>query len=241
MEEKRVPELPTHPKLRPVDSQWVEYQGQRLLHLRDTIGLARRAILVPMPLTPLLALCDGTRDERGLRDGLALRTGVQLSPSQVRDFVESLDAGLLLQNGAYERASAEALAAYRSAERREPSHADLVYPAEPAELSAALEAYRVGSPTPDGPRYSASARLAGVVCPHIDYERGGTTYAQLWDRCAPELEEVELAVIFGTNHAGGQGSLTLTRQSYATPLGVLPTDVEIVDRPGGPPGARGCF
>ena len=133
MEEKRVPELPTHPKLRPVDSQWVEYQGQRLLHLRDPIGLARRAILVPMPLTPLLALCDGTRDERGLRDELALRTGVQLSPSQVRDFVESLDAGLLLQNGAYERASAEALAAYRSAERREPSHADLVYPAELAD------------------------------------------------------------------------------------------------------------
>jgi AmmeMemoRadiSam system protein B len=36
-------------------------------------------------------------------------------------------------------------------------------------------------------------------------------------------------VVFGTDHAGGLGKVTLTRQSYATPLGVLPTATDVVD------------
>jgi hypothetical protein len=38
-----------------------------------------------------------------------------------------------------------------------------------------------------------------------------------------------VAVVFGTDHYGGPGELTLTRQSYATPFGVLPTSLPIVD------------
>ena len=61
------------------------------------------------------------------------------------------------------------------------------------------------------------------MSPHIDYERGWQTYAQLWRRCSGALDDVELAIILGTDHKGGPGALTLTRQSYASPLGTLPT------------------
>ena len=40
----------------------------------------------------------------------------------------------------------------------------------------------------------------------------------------------DLAIIFGTDHSGGLGKVTPTRQSYATPYGVLPTANGIVDR-----------
>ena len=40
---------------------------------------------------------------------------------------------------------------------------------------------------------------------------------------------MELVIILGTDHKGGPGALTLTRQSYASPLGTLPTDREVVD------------
>ena len=75
----------------------------------------------------------------------------------------------------------------------------------------------------------ASTKVTGVVSPHIDYERGWQTYAQLWGRCSGALDDVELAIILGTDHKGGPGALTLTRQSYASPLGTLPTDREVVD------------
>jgi AmmeMemoRadiSam system protein B len=40
--------------------------------------------------------------------------------------------------------------------------------------------------------------------------------------------EAELVIMLGTDHQGSAGTLTLTEQSYATPWGVLPTDLGIV-------------
>ena len=211
-----------------MDSQPVAYQGQRYLSLRDPLGLAAEAVLVPESLAPLLALCDGSRDVGTLRTGLMLRTGTQTTESTIADLIRQLDAALLLENGTFRRASAEALEEYRRADSRSPSHAGLVYPAEPDELGATLAGYceAVEDVAGDSTRQGT---LVGMVCPHIDYERGHETYAALWRRAEPLIRDVEVAVIFGTDHAGGPGALTLTRQSYRTPLGVMATDVPTVD------------
>jgi AmmeMemoRadiSam system protein B len=42
--------------------------------------------------------------------------------------------------------------------------------------------------------------------------------------------EADLVIIFGTDHNGRAGSVTLTHQPYATPFGVLPTDTALIDR-----------
>jgi AmmeMemoRadiSam system protein B len=40
-----------------------------------------------------------------------------------------------------------------------------------------------------------------------------------------------LVIIFATDHNGGNtGSITLTRQNYASPLGVMPTDEDLLTR-----------
>jgi len=67
------------------------------------------------------------------------------------------------------------------------------------------------------------------VSPHIDFNRGHTVYAQVWRQAAGAVQEAELAVILGTDHMAEDGSLTLTRQSYATPWGTLPTARLVVD------------
>ena len=216
------------PRLRAVESRWVEHQGRPFVSLSDPLGLGSRGILVPQPLAPLLSLCDGTRDVMGLTTALALTAGVQLTPAQVREFVEALDSALLLESDAFSRAYAAALRKYRNAPHRRPALAGRVYPADRDELSDALDRYCERSPAEQGPM-RASTRLRGMVCPHIDYERGNATYAQLWQRCAPALEGVELVIVLGTDHSGGLGALTPTPQDYATPLGVLPTDREVVD------------
>jgi hypothetical protein len=108
------------------------------------------------------------------------------------------------------------------------------------ELARVIEDYASRAPASDPP-LPESATLRGVVSPHIDYERGGETYARLWRMCAPALDEVELVIILGTDHAGSPGSLTLTRQSYATPLGVLPTDRGLVDGLAGVIGPERAF
>jgi AmmeMemoRadiSam system protein B len=69
----------------------------------------------------------------------------------------------------------------------------------------------------------------GLITPHIDFPRGGHVYAQVWQRARPAILDADLVIIFGTDHNGGPGTFTLTRQDYATPYGVVPTDTALVD------------
>ena len=227
MEQALPRSVPEKPKLRPVEPQWVQYEGRQFVHLRDPLGLADKAVLVPEALAPLLVLCDGTRDVSGLRAALLLQTGLQLTPSSIEEFLSQLNHAFLLEGDAFKDESDRVLAEYRNARHRPLSHAGHVYPDDPADLSAALRGYCDRFPVDPSPQPASD--LVGIVCPHIDYARGHAIYAQLWQRAAPALSDIDLAIVFGTDHSGGPGTLTLTRQSYATPLVVLPTEVEMVE------------
>ena len=228
MEQAPSSEIPTHPKLRPVDPKLVRHEGRNYIYLRDPLGLSELTALIPQELVSLLALCDGTRDIATLQAGLALRTGVHMGVPEIRDLIAQLDAALLLENGAYDRASQQALEEYRDSHHRAPSCAGRVYPADPDGLANELAAFCAEVQT-DRPAQQSTTDLLGMVCPHIDYARGHETYARLWQAAAPALEDIEVVIAFGTDHAGGPGALTLTRQDYATPLGVMPTEMQIVD------------
>ncbi|MBN2100161.1 MAG: AmmeMemoRadiSam system protein B [Dehalococcoidia bacterium] len=75
-----------------------------------------------------------------------------------------------------------------------------------------------------------AAKVKGIISPHIDFPRGGPIYGEVWATAAVSVKEADLIVILGTDHNGGEGGITLTRQSYETPWGVLPTDQDVVDR-----------
>lgn len=220
--------VPKHPKLRLLEPQLVDYQGQRMIYMHDSLGVARDGALIPQPLAPLLSLCDGTRDISGLRSGLLMRTGQTLPEHVIEQILEQLDDALLLENGAYQDAAAEVVRRYREARHRPPSHAGPVYPGDSAGLSRAIAGYCEETPVEDMTNVPSGA-LVGMLCPHIDYARGYKTYAELWQRAKPSLDEIELVIILGTDHSGGLGMITPTQQSYFTPYGVLPTDTEIVD------------
>ncbi len=217
-----------NPKLRALDIRWVEYQGQPHLYLRDTLELSGRQMLIPEPLALLLALCDGTRDVAGLRAALDMQTGLRLPLAQVESVIAQLDEALFLEGPRFEEASAAALRAYRQAAFRSPALSGAVSPAGRRDLAKALAAYGSARDQPAGDD-GQSAEVLGVVTPHIDYQRGGPVYAALWRKAALAARRAEAVVIFGTDHAGGPGRITLTRQSYATPWGVLPTDRSAVD------------
>src|SRR5205814_3982684 len=76
-------------------------------------------------------------------------------------------------------------------------------------------------PKPDG-------RLRAALLPHIDYRRGGTTYAWGFKEVF-ERTDASLFVIIGTSHYSSE-RFTLTRKDFKTPLGIVPTDQEYIDR-----------
>ena len=199
-----------------------------MLALQDPLRLADGSLMVPEPIAPLLALMDGTRDLEALRLGLELRTGIGLTPEQLENLVNQLDEAYLLDSPLFRSILAEKLGRYRDAPFRTPAFAGEIYPADAPALTAVFDDFckdagESGIVVDGGP-------VVGVISPHIDYNRGWRSYAQVWQPARAAVENAELVIILGTDHAGAPGRFTLTRQSYATPLGTLPTDTGLVDQ-----------
>jgi MEMO1 family protein len=217
------------PKLRPVSIHPIQHENQQLLLLDDPLHLSESAIAIPPGLATLLMLMDGTRDEAGLEAAMQVRAGLRLPSGLLAHLLDSLDAAYLLDNDRFRQARAAAVDAFRSAPFR-PQTVDGVSseagPKAATELQAYLDAL---PPLPSEPQDQEAAPIRGAVCPHIDYQRGGPVYAQVWHAASDAARQAELVIILGTDHRGGEAALTLTRQSYATPFGVLATDQELVD------------
>jgi AmmeMemoRadiSam system protein B len=248
-----------NPKLRPVEVRLFVDQGRPVFILRDPLALSDKIAIVPQVLGPLLALLDGSRDVAGVHAALLVRAGMRVAPEIIQRVIDQLDDALLLQNDHFAQAYAETLRAYRTAPFRPPALAGPSYPAEPAALRSLLDGYLgrisvngsnanssighlaslthvtpdslpVSPGDSDGSEHSQSRTgIVGLVSPHIDYQRGGRVYAGAWGRAAAAVRNADLAIILGTDHAGGAGRITLTRQHYATPYGVLPTASDVVD------------
>jgi AmmeMemoRadiSam system protein B len=201
-----------------------------MVSLQDPLRLGGAGIMVPEIMAQLLGLSDGTRDLEELRREFVMRTGMNILPSQVESLVQALDDALLLDNSRFRRALAQAMDAYRGGPFRSPALAGGSYPADPRELLKVMDQYTRQAQPQDGSGRDISGheRLAGVISPHIDYPRGWRTYAETWNQAKAAVEAADRVIILGTDHAGSPGSLTLTRQSYATPWGALPTDTEVV-------------
>jgi hypothetical protein len=216
-----------HPKLRSLDIRPYDRDGQPYLLLRDPTLVTEKTLLIPQPLAMVLAFFDGRRDAAQLATTFTRHYGLQLPVELVQELIAALDDALMVENARAAQARQETLAAFRSAPYRKPALAGLSYPATADALWPFLQAY-LESAAHITPRPVDWAGHVGLLSPHIDYQRGGAVYAQVWKRAAQAAQEADLVVIFGTDHYGSD-PFTLTRQQYATPYGPLPTAQPVVD------------
>ena len=230
-----------NPKLRPVNVQMIQHQNQPMLLLDDPLHLSEAAIAVPQALATLLLLMDGTRNLAGLEAGLQVRAGIRLQPGVLAQLLEALDTAYLLDNDRFRRARAATIEAYRSAPFRPQTVDGIAFETSPEVAAEELQALVDTLPPPATAAEEDGASIRGVVSPHIDYQRGGSVYAEVWRAAADAARRAELAVVFGTDHRGSEAALTLTRQSYGTPFGVLPTDQDLVDALAGVLGDEAAF
>ncbi len=216
------------PKLRALDVQSYEHEGQPYYLLQDPLELNGGSMLVPQGMGPILALCDGSQADAGAINGALIRRyGYGVGREAVEGLLAALDHSFLLENERFRHAAAGQVTAWRQAPHRPPMLAGRSYPADPDELRGLLDGYL--AQVPEDSKWAAIESGRGLFSPHIDYPRGGAVYATAWKAAADLVAAAELVVIFATDHYGSD-RFTLTRQHYATPFGVLPTDGESVDR-----------
>ena len=227
--------IPDRPRLRPVEVSHISHEGSDFFVLKDPLQLNEQSLVVPVQAAPYLQSMDGTNTVEEIVE-VALGIGAQPIPKEIfNDLLHRLDEMMLLANGAYVDEIQRRIEEYRGLPARNPALAGVAYPGDTEDLRGYLDGFAFPYVSPgDVPNGQAqvdlrSGELKAIISPHIDFERGGDSYGMIWEQVRGQLQDVELFVVFGTDHNGDGPRLTLTNQDYQTPLGSLQTDSELID------------
>jgi AmmeMemoRadiSam system protein B len=222
------------PRLRPGLAAARDDRDPFAIILYDQLRITRQHLRLTAREFTWLQWLDGTNTLRDVQSAAMRNGGGELLPIEpLAKFIERLDAALFLDGPRFvERITGPV---------REPVCIGC-YSADPDELQVQLDGCFTAPGGPGLPeiRQSPSASegnarsgsdkstLRALLAPHIDYGRGGVSYAwgykELAERCGASL-----FVIVATSHYS-PARFTLTRQDFKTPLGVVPTDQRYVDR-----------
>ncbi len=215
--------LPTHPRVRTLNAIPATQAGRKLVLLEDPLGIATQT-LIPPQLTPLLALCDGTRNLSQIQSEFRSAYGIEPELEDIQEWLESFSQAGLLDNEIFEEKKEQALNSFRTPDARTMQLAREIYPESKLELTQLLDSYIKQAEA------SPHERLArGIISPHIDYQRGWRVYATVMESARKSIQDADLIVILGTDHFDDGNPFSLTHQNYETPFGILPTASEIVD------------
>jgi len=226
--------LPDRPQLRPVEVSRISHEGSDYFFLKDLRKLSEQSLMVPAPLGLYLQGADGTNTLNEIVKAAVSNGAPAVEPEVLDELLTKLDDMMLLSNGKYQVEIEHRLDEYRSAPFRKPALAGLAYPEGVDDLRGYLDGFAFpymddDAMADDDLPADIDVELKAVISPHIDFERGGDSYGMIWEQVRDQLQDVELFVVFGTDHNGDGPRLTLTSQNYQTPIGELETDIELVD------------
>jgi AmmeMemoRadiSam system protein B len=164
---------------------------------------------------------DGERSLRDIQSAAMRQRGGSLVPlERFVDLARRLDEALLLEGPRWQR--------HISNRVREPVCIGC-YEGEPERLRKQLHRLFTHRRGPGLPRAAnPDGQLCAALIPHIDYARGGVSYTWGFKEVV-EHTDASLFVIIGTSHYS-TSRFTLTRKDFKTPLGVVQTDQDYIDR-----------
>ncbi len=214
----------TKPKIRHVTIvQKDVHEGLPIFIVQDSLQIIQARI--PQILIPLVMLCDGQHNVTEIRAALLIEYNLDFSETEIENWLRQFDEAFLVEGGRFEEVKQQIVGQYRAAPFRRPALLGRSYPAQPKALKEMLDRYLNGSEVKE-----VSSNSRAIITPHIDYQRGGAVYAQVWASAAKAVRRAELIIFLATDHKGGLGSITLTPQNYASPLGIIATDRDLVNR-----------
>jgi AmmeMemoRadiSam system protein B len=195
--------------------------------VRDPFRYSETVLVLP----PLLAHClghfDGGHTDLDLREWLVRLTGRLEAGGLADDLARALAEAGFLDDPTFATLKAERQRTFAEARVREAIHAGGGYPDEPGSLEETVGAWiATGSAAGGGPE---DGRLLAIAAPHVSPSGGVTTYGSAYRALGPEHGE-RTFVILGTSHYGEPDRLGLTRKAFATPLGEVATDTDLVDQ-----------
>ncbi len=212
------------PRLRP-DLQvrpW-SHNGQKGLLLQDPLR-EEGALFLSDGAVLVLPHLDGSHSIRDIQVVLTRQLGQIIPSSDIEQLIHVLSENLFLQDQRFHSFLNEQIRRYRANPYRPSLLAGNGYPEQPEALRAYLD--NLFNEAPAWQPQELPQGLRGVVAPHIDLERGKTTYAHIFGLLR-ELPPADLYVVLGVNHHFySDNPFIFTSKAYHTPLGEIATDEE---------------
>ena len=209
------------PRLRPYLGVSQDERDPNSVHVFDQLRIQPGALRVSTLEFVALRMFDGEHSLREVQGAVMEMAGGQLIPIEFfTTLVERLDDALFLDGPRYQE--------YLRSPVREPSCIGC-YEADPDKLRRQIRGLFTNGKGPGLPgEGKPDGKLRAALIPHIDYARGGHTFAwgfkELFERT-----DASLFVIIGTSHYS-PNRYTLTRKHFKTPLGKVETDQRYIDR-----------
>ena len=216
-----------YPKLRYVEAIPSEENGKKVVYLRDPQNPGGNVIAVSPSAVIALSLFDGEKSVEDICGILSQRFGGDVRKEDIENIVSKLDEALFLDSPRYREYINGIEREFRESEVREAGFAGLSYPSSADELGEWFGKFLEEAGDENG--NGETGKLKGIVSPHIDYSRGGVSYAKAY-ATLPE-SEADVFIIFGTSHYGQvDNPFILTKKNFRTPLGEAKTNGEIIER-----------
>ncbi|HVR84716.1 MAG TPA: AmmeMemoRadiSam system protein B [Planctomycetota bacterium] len=165
------------------------------------------------------SLLDGRRETPDIQSEIKTQLKVEIKAQEIESVVKDLDQYLLLESPRVRdkrRAVAEEFAAL-------PARPTQFVQGEGAQVSKQLEGYYADEAGAGPLAARRDEPLAGILAPHIDFNRGGPCYTFAYKELA-ERSDADLYVILGVAHLSPPNPFVLTGKNYETPFGAVPTD-----------------
>lgn len=213
------------PRLRPsVDATAVEQDGRQMMVLFDAAGLVPGNIALTPGAFMIATMINGENTLDDIRRGFAERFGQPLPATQLVELILQLDSNGMLDSPLFRTRYKRLVMEYREAPVRISASTDDQVDVD--ELRSELL-----SIVDEGASAANGQQVAGLIAPHLDYERGRPCYAEAYAQIKGQ-DDIERFVILGANHFGLSPTAVWTVKDFQTPLGQARTDRDFIDKLG---------
>jgi len=218
-----------YPKLIAVDAFPVEEDGRKMYCIKDPQNSDIAPLVVSELALYIMTFFDGNNSIDSVIATLKEKYGKEIERADLDSLVNMLDNSLLLENENYINHQQLIENNFFNSETRKAYLSGLSYPESKEKLNNLLDDFfeKAGKILP---QKNENEILRGLVSPHIDFTRGGTSYAVAYREILNKTN-ADTYLIFGTTHyAQNDNPFILTRKPFSTPLGTIDTDTEFLDR-----------
>jgi AmmeMemoRadiSam system protein B len=211
------------PLIRRIEAVPVKVKGQDMILLKDPEELVKRMIMVPPNVFFIVSRFDGKHTLTDIQVEYNRKFGHLIFSDQIKEVMTELDTVLLLENDNYFKYVEFLHAEFKKQNHRECTLAGAGFPDDARELKAWIDTFFEG--VKDS---GVSSDVAGIISPHIDFERGGAVYGKAYNEL--KKSDADLFVIFGTSHHDTENYFVLSKKTFKTPLGDVPANKTFIDK-----------